>query len=1335
MEIVWIIFRSISITRKKQRNKAQGKHHRKISTIFSRKGDKNLDKKIRGISIQFGADMSPIGKALKDVEKTSSGLNAELRKVNKLLKFDPGNTTLLAQKQQILSESIENTQKKLTGLKQAQSEVEKMFKSGDIGEKEYREFQRTLEETEQSLKSYTTQMNRMQEEQKKFQKGTKELNTFLEATGKGLDDFQDVLGTKLTNALKNGTANSDDLTIALNKMAKEALGAETDLSEVRNVLNKIDDGSSLDEVSQDLRNMKSNSDDAEESLGNIGKGITSGNLMQAAEIIADAGQKIKGFSDNAKEAFREVDSGADAVITATGATGEFAESLNSVYENLVSSFPTDNLESIGQAIGEVNTQFGFTDERLQNASEFMLKFADITGSDVVTSTQNAKQAISEFRLSGDDLESVLDSVAKTAQDTGVSVDDLFNNVISGAPNLQELGLTFDQSVKLLGNFEQAGVDSSSALNSLSKAAVNYAKDGKSLTDGLAETQEKILGAKNQTEALNAASEVFGTKGAVRMVDAIQRGTLNLEELGKKSNESQGTVSRTFEDTLDPIDKETVAANNAKLAMAEFGNTISEVVAPILEIIVPIIKSVAKWFGGLSDTTKTIIVVVGIVITTFMALLPIIAAVSTAIGVAGGAMALLTGTLLPVIGIIAGVVAVITIVITVIKNWGAITDWLSEKWQAFKDWISGIWEGIAETIQNVWTGITDWLSEKWQAFKDWMSGIWEGIAETIQNVWTGIKDFFQTIWDAIYSVIEVPLNLIKSIIEGVMYAIYAVIYTVWEVIKFALKAAWDWISSTASAVFTPIVEFFSGIWNTISTAASTAWETIKGALATAWDWIGQTASAVFTPIANFFSGVWNGIKDVAVNIWNTIKDTLGGIWGGIKDKATEVFSSLWKFIKEGFNSLKDTLGGIVSGIANGIISPIGGAINGVIKGVNWILDRVGSKKQFDLWEIPKFARGAAGLPEDTIGIVNDQKGSVYKELIVPPDGKPFIPEGRDVVLPMKKGTKILPANETKNLFSVLPHFANGIGDFFSGLWESVSSFTGNVLDYIQHPKKIVQIAIDKFTDLSGIVEPWLSVTTGAVNSVVDNITDFVKEIFDKELTVKYNASAGVEQWRGLAEKALRMTGQYSEANLQRLLYQMQTESGGNPNAINNWDSNAAAGIPSKGLMQVIDPTFRAYAMQGYNTNIYDPLSNMLASIRYAVATYGSLERAYRGVGYKEGIGNIDLSKLFSVPSLDIRYFKEGGILTKPRVFSTGHGIGVAGEGTQNEAIAPVQKLKEYIQDSILEILGSKNIEISIDMTGYMDGRAVAKGQAHYIQPMIKEKEKLQRWLRGDEKWGY
>ena len=105
----------------------------------------------------------------------------------------------------------------------------------------------------------------------------------------------------------------------------------------------------------------------------------------------------------------------------------------------------------------------------------------------------------------------------------------------------------------------------------------------------------------------------------------------------------------------------------------------------------------------------------------------------------------------------------------------------------------------------------------------------------------------------------------------------------------------------------------------------------------------------------------------------------------------------------------------------------------------------------------------------------------------------------------------------------------------------------------------------------------------------------------------------------------MTGQFSESNLQKLLYQMQTESGGNAQAINLWDSNAKAGIPSKGLMQVIDPTFQAYAMQGYNSNIYDPLSNILASIRYAMSRYGSLANAYKGVGYANG-GFVDSPEL-------------------------------------------------------------------------------------------------------------
>ena len=121
-----------------------------------------------------------------------------------------------------------------------------------------------------------------------------------------------------------------------------------------------------------------------------------------------------------------------------------------------------------------------------------------------------------------------------------------------------------------------------------------------------------------------------------------------------------------------------------------------------------------------------------------------------------------------------------------------------------------------------------------------------------------------------------------------------------------------------------------------------------------------------------------------------------------------------------------------------------------------------------------------------------------------------------------------------------------------------------------------------------------------------------------------AGAGVQQWTGVASKALMMTGQFTPQNLQALLYQMQTESGGNPMAINGWDVNAVNGTPSKGLMQVIDPTFQANKMPGYN-NIYAPLDNILASIRYALGRYGSLVNAYSGHGYYNG-GFVDTPEL-------------------------------------------------------------------------------------------------------------
>lgn len=1311
------------------------------------------NKKIKGITIQFDAEMSSLDKALKEVESTSRDLNWELKQVNSLLKFDPKNTQVLAQKQKILSDAIATSGKKLDALKQAQGEVERMFRSGEIGEKEYREFQRTIVETEQSLRSYTTQVSRMEEEQAKLEKSTKQLNTFLEATGSSLDDFQDIIGSRLTHALKDGTANSDDLKVALNKIGRAALGSEADINKLRDILDKID-GEGIEEVRDSLEQLRGASEDTNDELSDLGKGLVSGVLMEAADRISDLGEKVMDLGDKAVETFQNIEDASIKVNARLGETGEEAQKNTDLIKRIYESGLGDSMDAVATAILMVRDNLnGLNDSDLEKVISNGLILEDTYGVDMSESLRGINALMQYFGLNAVDAMDYLVAGTQKGLDktnelgdnlseysgkfaeAGYSVQEYFqllqNGLDNGAYNLDKVNDAINEVTTRIADGTIA--DSMSQINEktgeLEESSVGWGKNVEDVFHQWQQggvTQKQVIDAivadiqntEGQQDKLNKAALAFGTMaedGSMKFISA-------LTSVGDTYTDVSGKSDEFGENTTTSSQKMEASVRRIQDALAPIGEDLQESMLPLMEFI----ADLAERFAALPEPVRHFIEGLAKIAAVVAVVMPVI----TAVMALRKAMSALQISMLPVVGIVAAVAAVIVGIIAVIKNWGAITDWLSEKWGSFKEWIGGIWEGIKDSAIGIWDGIREYFEGIWDGIKDYFVSTWNSVSETITDIWNGIGDFFGAIWDTIYSVIEIPLGLIASMIEGTMYALYAVIYTIWEVIKLAFKAAWDWISKTAAAVFTPIAEFFAWIWNGISQTAISAWETIKKGLAAVWDWIKTTVSNVFKPISEFFSTTWNGIRDTITEVWTDIKKYLGEIWDAIKEKGVKVFSSLWNSLKDGFRSLKESLGRIVGDIANGIIKPFGNAINGVIKGVNWILDKVGSKKRFDLWQIPKFARGAAGLPEDTIGVVNDQKGPVYKELIVPPKGKPFIAEGRDIVLPMEKGTKILPAKETKNFLDSLPHFAGGIGSFFGGAWETIKNFTGSIWDYISHPEKIVQIAVDKFTDLSGIVEPWLSVTKGAVNSVFNGIVDFIKGIFDTEASVQYNPSVGVEQWRSLAERALRMTGQYSEANLTRLLYQMQTESGGNPRAINNWDINAKRGTPSKGLMQVIDPTFRAYAMPGYNTDVYDPLSNMLASIRYAVARYGSLARAYRGVGYEEGIGKINLEDLLAMPKLDISWFKDGGILTKPAAFQMNNGSwGGAGEKGA-EVIAPTDRLKKYIQEAVLDVIGTKNIEINMNITQTMDGRVLAMQSGRYIQPVLDDMESLKRMLRGE-----
>lgn len=524
-----------------------------------------------------------------------------------------------------------------------------------------------------------------------------------------------------------------------------------------------------------------------------------------------------------------------------------------------------------------------------------------------------------------------------------------------------------------------------------------------------------------------------------------------------------------------------------------------------------------------------------------------------------------------------------------------------------------------------------------AFLGFLKGIRDAIigigAWIKKNIFDPFMKGFKSVFE-IHSPSKVMAEMGKYLIEGMLKGITGKIADIkakfseikdaiskkWEETKTDTSKKWKQITEEttkkmgslrddAKTKFEEIRSNISGKWSLVRQNTETSWNNIKSNTAQKWSEIRSDASAKFENIRSTVAQKWNSLhKDTT---WSQISSNLKNTWSDLKSNASKAFGTISDNILGCFRNLKNSLKSTMSGVANAIISPIGSAVNGVISGVNWILGKVGSSKAFAKWQVPKFANGSEGLQADTLGVVNDQPGGIYREMVIRPDGSAFVPQGRNVPLMMEKGTQIVPAKQTQQYLSMMPHFKNGIGT-------KIKDTISDVWSYVSHPSKLVELALEKFADVGNAAEPGLSIAKGVISQVKGSITDFVKNLFSESAPkVNYVASKGVEQWRSLAIKALQLTGQYSAANLNSLLYQMQTESSGNPNAINLWDSNAKRGTPSKGLMQVIDPTFRAYAMAPYNQNIWDPLSNMIASIRYAVSRYGSLGRAYRGHGYASG----------------------------------------------------------------------------------------------------------------------
>lgn len=681
-------------------------------------------------------------------------------------------------------------------------------------------------------------------------------------------------------------------------------------------------------------------------------------------------------------------------------------------------------------------------------------------------------------------------------------------------------------------------------------------------------------------------------------------------------------------------------------------------------------------------------------------------------------------------------------------WGKLLKGVVGFVKGFSKPIGAMWTSIKDLFSRVINWIVEFVKNSFTKMKDTIAKISSGIQKGLDTAWNFILNIFKKVVQAIVNFVKDRFTTMKSGITTIFNAISKFISTIWNAIlsffKTVIKAIVDFVKSrfttlknNVTTIFNAVKKFITNVWNAIYSFFKTIIKSIVDFVKSRFNSLKTNITNIFNSIKNTVKSIWNGIKDNIINpITNAVKTGLNK-FGEFKRKVTDTFknikNSVSGYVSDMVQKVKDMPGemkdGIVKGagkvydgmksLANKMVEGLGKGVNGVITGVNWVLGKLGVKEKSRLskWKVPKYAKGTDGHPEDGPALINDGKGNnAGQELIVEPDGTMGMYEGKNVLAYLKKGTQVIPAKLTKEM---IPKYAKGTGSIVKSVKKGakkVAEWTGNIWDHIKNPSKLLDIALKTV----GISTPDTSdlvgkIAKGGFNFVKDKAVGFIKDKMENLFgggDVPNVTGSGVQRWEGVARQALMMTKQYTEANLQRLLYQMKTESGGNPKAINLWDINAKRGIPSKGLMQVIDPTFQAHKMPGFN-NIWNPLDNILASIRYAVSRYGSLARAYRGVGYADG-GIVDTKQL--------AWIAEGGWaesiishdpskrVRQQRIWQeTGDRLGFTDDKYSKQMLAELERIARAVEGGDQKLLGLLNKDMTMVMDNVKVGEIIDKEQ--------------------------
>ncbi|AUZ29820.1 phage tail tape measure protein [Bacillus paralicheniformis] len=716
-----------------------------------------MAKRIKGITIEIDGETRGLDRALQDVNKRSQDVNKELREVDRLLKFNPGNTELIAQKQKLLGDQVAATRDKLNRLKDAQAQVQRQFENGDIGAEQYRAFRREIVKTESQLEKFQRELASVDD-------------------GRDLENLQqDMRGVeKETDQAKSAIG---DLGTALAGAAAAGVGAAT-------AIDKALDFSTLDTQIDISFNVP------EESKKSVKQAV-----KDVSAYGVDAEEALEGirrqWALNAKasdESNAKVVKGAAAIAKAYAGI-DFTELIQETNEISKALKISDS-----DALGLTNSllKIGFPPEQLDIISEYG------------TQLKNA----------GYDAEEIQAIMAAGVETGTWNIDNLLDGLKEGRIRVSEFGQEVPKAVK--GLLEGTNISA----KQLQKWGQEVAKGGEGGAQAMQEIAKALNGVDNETQKNLLGVQIFGTMyedQGQNIIDTLlnaENQTVSLKENTDGLNSSVQSLDSS------PAVLMQQAFNDIQTALGPLLEKIAGFVANVASwasknpeltaTIVAVVSAIGILLGALTAITPII-----------TALASLAGVLGVSIGAISAPVLIVIGVITALVAIFATLWANWdSISKFLVNSWNWIAQQSSQIFGSIASWFSSIWSSIGQTFNNAVSKIKEWVIGKFRDIVRGMQEKMNSAKSTISSIWNAIKSFFSNTVGQIWSNTVSKFTSLVSSIGSKMSAAKSKISSIWNSIKGFFSRIvgniWSVVSSNFGRVVSTIGSKMGSAYSTVKT---------------------------------------------------------------------------------------------------------------------------------------------------------------------------------------------------------------------------------------------------------------------------------------------------------------------------------------------------------------------------------------------------------------------------------------------------------------------------------------------------------------------------------------